>query len=42
MFVRRWLNDRILRRPHFPLLFAVGNKLQIFVVVILAAAADLG
>jgi len=35
--VRRWLNDQILRRAHFPLLFAVGNKLQIFVVVIVVA-----
>jgi hypothetical protein len=45
VFLRRWLNDRILRRTHLPLLFAVGNKLQIFVVVVVVvvvAAADLG
>ena len=38
--MRRWPNDRILPRAHFPLLFAVGNKLQIFVVVVVVA--DLG
>lgn len=35
--MRRWLNDPILLRVHFPSLFAVGNKLQIFFVVVIVA-----